>query len=145
GPDLAVRLPRRMLGARSLAVEQRWLPRLAPSLPVDTPVPVRVGTPACGYPWPWSIVTWLPGGPAWATPPHRDEAPQWGRFPGSLHAIDTRDVPTENPYRGHGLAARDAAFRERLARLKRDPAFRSGEQEALSSAWNAGLESPVET
>lgn len=141
GPDLAVRLPRRALGARCIDVEQRWLPRLAPALPVATPVPVRVGTPACGYPWPWSIVTWIPGTPASQMPVARDEAAAWGRFLRALHAIDTPDSPPENPYRGQSLSARDEAFRERLARLERAAALRIGDQAMLSNAWAAGLAS----
>lgn len=141
GPDLAVRLPRRALGARCIDVEQRWLPRLAPALPVATPVPVRVGTPACGYPWPWSIVTWIPGTPASQMPLARDEAAAWGRFLRALHAIDTPDSPPENPYRGQSLSARDEAFRERLARLERAAALRIGDQAMLSNAWAAGLAS----
>src|SRR5690606_18801374 len=140
-PDLAVRLPRRALGARCIDVEQRWLPRLAPALPVATPVPVRVGTPACGYPWPWSIVTWIPGTPASQMPLARDEAAAWGRFLRALHAIDTPDSPPENPYRGQSLSARDEAFRERLARLERAAALRIGDQAMLSNAWAAGLAS----
>lgn len=144
GPDLAVRLPRREVGARSLVIEQRWLPRLAPALPVATPVPVRVGTPACGYPWPWSIVAWIPGLPASQMPLRRDEAAAWGRFLRTLHAIDTPESPPENPYRGQSLAARDDAFRERLERLERDAALRIGERAMLSSTWAAGLASPFD-
>ena len=46
GDGLVVRLPRRTLGANILVNEQRWLPVLAPRLPLAVPVPVRIGTPA---------------------------------------------------------------------------------------------------
>ena len=145
GPDLAVRLPRRTLGARSLAVEQRWLPLLAPSVPVETPVPVRIGAPALGYPWPWSVVRWVSGLPASVTPLDRDEAAPWGRFLRALHAIPTPASPPQNPYRGQPLAARDDPFRERLARLEHDAAVSDDDSAMLSGAWAQGLASSVET
>jgi aminoglycoside phosphotransferase (APT) family kinase protein len=46
GDDLAVRLPRRQLGADLVVNEQRWLPELAPRLPLRVPVPLRVGSPS---------------------------------------------------------------------------------------------------
>jgi aminoglycoside phosphotransferase (APT) family kinase protein len=42
--------------------EQRWLPRLAPQLPI--PAPLALGVPAHGYPWNWSVHRWLDGEPA---------------------------------------------------------------------------------
>ena len=41
--------------------ERRWLPRLAPLLPLAVPVPLAKGTPAAGYPWHWSVYRWLEG------------------------------------------------------------------------------------
>jgi aminoglycoside phosphotransferase (APT) family kinase protein len=61
GGELAVRLPRRAVAAELVVHEQRWLPVLAPRLPLPVPVPVRIGRPALGYPWPWSVVPFLPG------------------------------------------------------------------------------------
>ena len=52
GEDLAVRLPRRALGARIIVGEQRWLPELSRRLPVAVPVPLRTGVPGRRYPWP---------------------------------------------------------------------------------------------
>ena len=39
GEDLAVRLPRRSAAACLIEQEQRWLPQLAPRLPLPVPVP----------------------------------------------------------------------------------------------------------
>lgn len=41
--------------------EHRWLPVLAPHLPVAVPGPVHRGTPGCGFPRPWSLYGWIPG------------------------------------------------------------------------------------
>ena len=49
GDDMAVRLPRRP-GKTGVEKEHRWLPKLAPHLPVAVPVPLAIGTPAEGYP-----------------------------------------------------------------------------------------------
>ena len=69
GDGLLARLPRRELAAQLVSHEQRWLPDLAPRLPLPIPAPVRSGQPGLGYPWPWSIVPYLPGQVAADTPP----------------------------------------------------------------------------
>src|SRR5262249_33151887 len=61
GADMAVRLPRIDWAAGQAEKEQRWLPRLAPLLPLAIPVPLAQGKPAEGYPWPWSVCRWLDG------------------------------------------------------------------------------------
>ena len=61
GDDLAVRMPRRQLGADLVAHEQRWLPDLASRLPLPIPAPLRVGLPSGDYPWTWSVVAWFDG------------------------------------------------------------------------------------
>ncbi|MFD0275039.1 aminoglycoside phosphotransferase family protein [Kitasatospora sp. NPDC127111] len=61
GDDLVVRLPLVRGGAGDVAMEQEWLPRLAPHLPTRIPEVLGAGTPAEGYPWPWSVYSWLAG------------------------------------------------------------------------------------
>ena len=61
GDDLVVRLPHIKWAVEGLDKEHRWLPRLAPLLPVAIPVPLGKGTPAEGYPWHWSVYWWLEG------------------------------------------------------------------------------------
>ncbi|HEY3051755.1 MAG TPA: phosphotransferase, partial [Gaiellaceae bacterium] len=46
GDDLVVRLPRRERTAVTLKKERRWLPKLAPHLPLAVPVPLADGVPA---------------------------------------------------------------------------------------------------
>ena len=69
GGDLAVRIPRRTASATLIEHEQRWLPRLAPRLPLPVPAPLRVGRPGSGFPWSWSVVRWFPGQSALLAPP----------------------------------------------------------------------------
>jgi aminoglycoside phosphotransferase (APT) family kinase protein len=61
GYELTVRLPRRAMAADLVEHEQRWLPRLADRLPIPIPAPVRLGQPALGYPWRWSVCPWFDG------------------------------------------------------------------------------------
>ncbi|CAM5539440.1 Aminoglycoside phosphotransferase family protein OS=Streptomyces tendae OX=1932 GN=GUR47_22995 PE=3 SV=1 [Streptomyces tendae] len=55
GDELSVRLPRHAGAVGQAAKEFRWLPRLAPHLPLAVPEPVAVGEPGFGYPWPWAV------------------------------------------------------------------------------------------
>src|SRR5580693_4346559 len=55
GDTLALRFPRRTLGAQLILNEQRWLPQLKDRLPLAVPAPVRIGTPQFRYPWAWSV------------------------------------------------------------------------------------------
>jgi aminoglycoside phosphotransferase (APT) family kinase protein len=61
GSELTVRLPSGSWYAQQVEKEQRWLPVLAPQLPLPIPRPVAMGAPAHGYPYPWSVYRWLDG------------------------------------------------------------------------------------
>lgn len=61
GETMMVRLPRFERWVGQVAREQRWLPRLAPHLPLPIPEPLAQGEPGEGYPYPWSVYAWLPG------------------------------------------------------------------------------------
>lgn len=118
GDDLVARLPRREASVALVAHEQRWLPVLAPTLPLPVPAAVHVGRPGAGYPWPWSLVPLLPGASALETPPddpHR-AAEDLGAFLAALHRPAPPDAPP-NPVRGVPLADRAEAVEERLALL----------------------------
>ena len=61
GERMTVRLPSGDWYALQVAKEQRWLPVLAPRLPLPIPTPVARGAPGEGYPHPWSVYRWLDG------------------------------------------------------------------------------------
>jgi aminoglycoside phosphotransferase (APT) family kinase protein len=61
GEDLVLRLPRIYWANEQADHEARWLPVLAPHLPVAVPEPIAVGEPGCGYPYRWAINRWVPG------------------------------------------------------------------------------------
>jgi aminoglycoside phosphotransferase (APT) family kinase protein len=61
GSELTVRLPSGDWYAQQVAKEQRWLPLLAPRLPLPIPLPVAQGEPGSGFPYRWSVYRWLDG------------------------------------------------------------------------------------
>lgn len=63
GNDMTVRLPTHESYVPAVDKEQRWLPVLAPRLPVPIPTPLAKGAPGEGYPFSWSIRRWLSGEP----------------------------------------------------------------------------------
>ena len=119
GDHLAVRLPRRAASAVLVEHEQRWLPLLAPQLPLPIPVPVRRGGPGCGFPWPWSVVPWFPGQSAAVAPPRdpSSTAMVLGRFLHALHQPAPRDAP-HNPWRGVPLANRTELLRQHIKQVE---------------------------
>src|SRR5574338_1221314 len=64
GDDLCVRIPRRAAAVPLIVREQRWLPILGPQLPLPVPQLRYAGRPGRGYPWPWSVTSWIDGRPA---------------------------------------------------------------------------------
>jgi aminoglycoside phosphotransferase (APT) family kinase protein len=81
GDDLVVRLPRIHWAVGQVELEARWLPRLAPHLPIAVPEPVAVGGPAHGYPFPWAVHRWIPG--EGASPATVDDAATLARSRGA--------------------------------------------------------------
>ncbi|HEY3800883.1 MAG TPA: aminoglycoside phosphotransferase family protein [Caulobacteraceae bacterium] len=139
--DLAVRLPRRALGAALAETELRWLPVVAPGLPLPVPAPVRAGAPDGGYPYAWSIVPWLDGAPAdlgW--PGAAGQGAVLAAFLRALHQPAPADAP-RNPYRGVALAERAAAFEERFAQSEAI----AGPLPHLRRLWDVGVAAPIDT
>jgi aminoglycoside phosphotransferase (APT) family kinase protein len=117
GGDLALRIPRRALGAEPVEREQRWLPELAGRLPLPVPTPVRVGVPGGGFPWRWSVVPWFDGDVAAGSPPTDPDrtADVLGAFVAALHEPAPADAPV-NPFgRGGPVADLDPILRHRVA------------------------------
>ncbi|MBI9114203.1 aminoglycoside phosphotransferase family protein [Sanguibacter suaedae] len=138
GEDLAVRLPRRQLGAALLRNEQAWLGQVADRVDVPVPVPVFAGRPGAGYPWHWSVVPWI-GGRAAGTVDRTDRrrlAEPLGRFVTQLAVPAPPDAPV-NRFRGVPLAARDAVVDERLD-LIRHP-----RTDDLRSVWDEARSAPA--
>jgi aminoglycoside phosphotransferase (APT) family kinase protein len=138
GDHLVARLPRRAVAARLLMHEQQWLPVLQHRLPLPIPAPVRTGQPGLGYPWPWSIVPFLPGQVAARNPPAdlQDATVSLGRFLGVLHTPAAPDAPV-NAFRGVPLAARGAADTQNLS-----AADDLVDRTAVMRVWEAAVAAP---
>lgn len=118
GDDLIVRLPRREVAVALTVNEQRWLPQLAPRLPLPVSVPIRRGEPSRDYPWPLSILPWIegcPGDRCELTNP-RSTAERLARFLAALHRPAPPDAP-HNPVRGVPLADRAESFETWISSL----------------------------
>jgi aminoglycoside phosphotransferase (APT) family kinase protein len=138
GADLAVRLPRRRIGAEQTEKEHQWLPALGPQLPLAVPVPIGKGRPGEGYPWYWTVCPWLPGDVA-ALAPVADmcqTAERLARFVRALQAIDPSGGPASK-FRGVPLAARDPISRASIAALRG-----SLDGLPLLAAWEAAVAAP---
>ncbi len=146
GEDLLVRLPRQPGGSETIAKEARWLPFLAPALPVTIPEVVRVGEPDLGYPERWSVVRWIDG-----------SAPSLPTAVGSATTELARDLaevvaalgelavprdaladPALRSYRGEPLAALDASTRRYLADCRRLPSL-DLDLDACLQVWEGAM------
>lgn len=109
GDDMVVRVPHRAVAAPLIEHEQKWLPILAPRFELAVPAPIHAGRPAptIDFPWPWSIVPWLPGEQAASAGEfdRTESAYRLGRFFAALHQPAPDDLPI-NPHRGGPLAER---------------------------------------
>jgi aminoglycoside phosphotransferase (APT) family kinase protein len=110
GDDRVVRLPRRPAATAQVDKEHRWLPKLAPLLPLAIPVPLARGEPGGGYPWRWSVYRWLDGEIATVERLADRAAIEIAQFVAALQAIDATGGPLpgrHNFFRGVPLALRD--------------------------------------
>lgn len=140
GEQFVVRMPSAEGYVAQVEKERRWLPRLAPHLPLPIPVPVAQGVPDVDYPFPFSILRWIEAEPGTATWPQDQEllADDLAGFLGALQAIDARDGPaagTHNFHRGGSLAVYDAETRAAIAAL--GPLI---DAKRCAAIWNAALD-----
>ncbi len=119
GGDMVVRLPLRPSSTGPIDKEHRWLPVLAPHLPLAIPVPVAKGEPMQGYPWPWSVYPWFEGEDATKARFDRPQAASdLARFIAALQSIDPTGGPEpsiSNFWRGVPLAVRDHYTRQAIS------------------------------
>lgn len=122
GNDIVVRLPSGAGYAAAVGKEHRWLPVLAPQLPVPIPVPLAQGRPGCGYAWPWSLYRWLPGATANADTvgdlvAFADDLVE---FLVALQSVDASSGPAagmDNGWRGAPVATYDEQVRSTAAAM----------------------------
>jgi aminoglycoside phosphotransferase (APT) family kinase protein len=142
GDDLAARLPRIGWATGQAAKEAEWLPRLAPHLPLAVPVQVAIGHPAEGYPFEWSVYTWLPGENANGAIDDLDQAAvDLAAFVNALRRVDATDAHRRSPgSRGAPLAELDEQVRRSIAdlgdRIDGVATVRSWEESLRASVWD---------
>jgi len=121
GNDLAIRLPRMADAESAIYKECKWLPKLAPLLPLDIPEPIAQGKAIKNYPFTWSICKWQRGENASLnkiTDPHK-MARDLANFISALQGIDIKGAPTPSHsfHRGVSLAVRDNFTRKSILEL----------------------------
>ncbi len=122
GDDMSVRLPSADAYVLQVDKEHRWLPVLAPQLPVPIPEPLAKGVPGCGFPRPWSVYRWRAGEHATV-----ERVADLNRFAtdladvlAALYKIDPAGGPPPGAhsfFRGGPLSTYDADTREAISAL----------------------------
>jgi aminoglycoside phosphotransferase (APT) family kinase protein len=138
GDDFVARLPRRAVGAVLMEHELRWLPELAPRLPLQIPTPIGAGQPSSQFAWPWSIAKWIKGSPGNNVGEEtlRHAAEPLGRFLRSLHVAAPADAP-ENEFRGVPLQRHELSFLSRLNEVGEDV-----DSEEVLDVWQRAIAVP---
>ena len=139
GEEMTVRLPSAAPYALQVEKEQRWLPGLAPLLPLPIPVPLAIGEPGEGYPWHWSVYRWIEGETAKTAeiPDISQFAVDLAKFLIALRRIDSAggSAPGQhNFFRGGPLSVYDNQTREALQALQGQI-----DTQAATAVWDAAL------
>ncbi|WP_217575958.1 aminoglycoside phosphotransferase family protein [Mesorhizobium sp. GbtcB19] len=139
GDAMAVRLPSAAPYSLQVEKEQRWLPKLAPLLPLPIPTPLAMGKPAEFYPWHWSVYRWIEGETAKTAQitDRRAFAIALADFLVALRGIDPTDGPGPGPHnfhRGGPLSVYDGEARQAIDALEVRIDTR-----AATAVWEAAL------
>ncbi|HZS36956.1 MAG TPA: phosphotransferase [Polyangia bacterium] len=97
--SLMFRFPRRELAVDWIVKEHRFLPRIAPLLPLPAPIPKWLGHADLDYPWPFLGHEMVPGETACGADLNDREraecAAPLARFLAALHRIPVEDAPPD--------------------------------------------------
>jgi aminoglycoside phosphotransferase (APT) family kinase protein len=137
GSDKVVRLPRIDWAVENVDKEFKWLPKLAPFLPISIPVPLVKGVPTEEYPWPWSVYQWLDGSNPIVGQISDPEllTHDLAAFIEALHKIDLPNGPISS--RGVPLAKQDTETRKALKQL--DGMI---DVQTVTKRWESALQVP---
>lgn len=139
GDALSVRLPSSDGYVLQVEKEQRWLPALAPQLPLAIPAPVGSGRPSEIFPFPWSVYRWLPGRPPTTDLIARDPlfAAELGEFLAALQRADANGAPApgaHNFFRGES----PVVYEEETLRATRALSAEI-DVDAVHEVWDAAI------
>ncbi|MFJ3900173.1 aminoglycoside phosphotransferase family protein [Streptomyces sp. NPDC090025] len=147
GDALAVRLPKAPWATGQIEKELRWLPRIAPGLPLDVPVPVGAGAPGEGFGQVWAVYEWLAGRDAFEAPVAEgaalaEAATALGRFGVALRAADASGGPTS--FRGGPVTDwEEGELPGSVATLTAAGLITAEEAELALAAWESVLRLPA--
>lgn len=149
GDGLSVRLPRYERWIGQVEREQRWLPWLAPQLPLTISAPLALGRPGRGFPFPWSVYRWLEGEAATTeslADPVRT-ARELAGFIRALQKIDPTGGPApglSNAFRGERVGTEcDSLAADSLVRAKIAKLAGIVDTDAVTAVWEAALAAPA--
>ena len=141
GDGMVVRLPLVNGGAKDVAMEQEWLPLLVSHLPTAIPEVLGAGSPAEGYPWPWSVYRWLvgenPETGAMSEPVLL--AKDLGEFVAAMRSITLPGAP--EAHRGGPLASLDTSTRAAIEELREIPQ-EGVDCDTAAAVWEEALRAP---
>jgi aminoglycoside phosphotransferase (APT) family kinase protein len=144
GDRLSVRLPSAPDYVPQVRKEQRWLPRVAPAVPLPIPAVEGIGEPSDLFPAPWSVYGWMAGEPASVTP-----VADWGRFAadlagflmrlGEAYATEAPGPGQHSAFRGGPLEHWDDEVGDLLFRVH------GRERDLAAGIWRDALAAPFTT
>ncbi len=140
GDDMVVRMPRVERAMPRLDNEHKWLPTLAPELPLATPTVLAHGEPGQGYPWTWSVYSWIDGDNAFDAEVRdlAQAARDVATLITALQNIDTRDAPIATP----GRRGTPLSTTERQTRRAIEESEGLIDVGVVTDAWEAALRAP---
>lgn len=146
GEDRAVRLPRHHIASVGLEREIRWMPVLARAWTFPTQRVLYIGEAGHGYPWRWTVTSWLPGDLAADRPLAASAAPALGAALGQIH----RPAPPHAPFnveQSIALIEREPVLRQVSPQLSNLAAERGlgVDAAALEGLWEEGVAVPGPT
>ncbi|MEV7391111.1 aminoglycoside phosphotransferase family protein [Streptomyces sp. NPDC091215] len=141
GDELAVRMPRTEDAPDLLRKECRWLPVVAPRLPLPVPTPVRIGEPSARFPRPWSIMTWVHGEPLDYTSISRGNhaADTLAGFLRALHVEAPAEAPDSSDRGAHPKNCTDG-FEDFMQAIA--PAGLAADAQAVRDVWDDAVAAP---
>ena len=143
GDDLSLRLPRVEAAVGPLAREARLLSTVGAAWTFPHPRVVANGLAQDDYPWPWAVVSWLPGRTADAEPLPARAGADVGRALAQVHA-PAGDDAWFNPEQSIALTEREQNLEWAVGRLagSSGPGGEALDVDGLWEVWAQALEAP---
>ncbi|WP_062389708.1 phosphotransferase [Demequina iriomotensis] len=144
GEDLSLRLPRVEAAVGSLAREADLLGTVGAGWTFPHPRIAASGVGQHGYPWPWAVVSWLPGRAADAAPLDASSGVALGRAFAQVHAPAGAGA-WFNPEQSITLVEREGNLDWALARLAATagPHGQRLDIDAVRDVWAEALDAPA--